>query len=258
MVALSKDAHVEIKTTSGALNRSTPPLNPLECQGSPTLSAHPLPSSNSSTPPLTSTKTSSPFLSSFSASLTPQFEANNKVYERKMLEKCRGYPLWVPECSQTLLVSKRKLGVDVGDVGLIENDGHFVFLFNILLPSDHSFHPDVMPEGYTPVQPLRPHDMMLTNPLATNTAMTSAGVRRLRLNDASTRDGQNFEIIAPQGVILALPDGMQSSDVQTVSIWIKYISSNIESWYRYVMVTLGYHVRNGDIRLVTGCDKSSS
>lgn len=36
------------------------------------------------------------------------------------------------------------------------------------------------------------------------------------------------------------------------------MARHIESWYEYVKVTLGYKANNGDIRLVTGCDKACS
>ncbi|KAF9048914.1 hypothetical protein BJ165DRAFT_1069438 [Panaeolus papilionaceus] len=209
------------------------------------------------TPPLTSTETSTLALSQANVDLTPKFEPSNKIYERNMLKKGRGYPLWVPECSQTLHIKKRKLGVEVGDVGLIDKDGYFVFLFNILLPANHPFHRRSMPEGYTPVQPLDPEDLMQTSVFGHHTALTSMSVRRHGSNPVSSSNEQNFEILSSEGVILTLPEGAQSSSIQTSSLWVNYMTRNLKGWYNYAKVTLGYEVNNGDIRLVTGCDKAS-
>ncbi|KAF9048908.1 hypothetical protein BJ165DRAFT_1463452 [Panaeolus papilionaceus] len=209
---------------------------------------------NLSSLPLTSTDIS--ILARSQANIAPKFEPSNKIYERHMLKKGRGYPLWVPECSQTLHIKKRKLGVEVGDVGLIDKDGCFVFLFNILRPANHPFHPTEMPEGYNSVQPLRSHDWLQTIPFGHHTALTSASVRRQEAGISGSSE-QIFEMPSAEAVILTLPDGVQFSSVQTTSLWGDYMASNLKSWYKYVKVTLGYEVNNGDIRLVTGCDKAS-
>ncbi|KAF9048901.1 hypothetical protein BJ165DRAFT_1609884 [Panaeolus papilionaceus] len=194
-------------------------------------------------------------LSQTSVYVTPRLKGNNRIYELNMLKKCRGYPLWVPECSQSLPIEKRRLGVDIGDVGLIDKDGCFVFLFNILLPIDHPFHPEVMPQGYTPVRH-RSHDLVVSRPLRNDTALTSMSVRRL-VGGCSSLE-QKFEIVSSEGAVLALPEGAQTYRIQNVSKWEIYMARHIESWYEYVKVTLGYKANNGDIRLVTGCDKACS
>jgi len=67
-----------------------------------------------------------------------------------------------------------------------------------------------------------------------------------------------FESSASEGAVLAMPKGAQAQDLANVSIFRRYLSLNKENWYRYVNVVRGREARNGDVRLVIGCDKASS
>lgn len=61
------------------------------------------------------------------------------VYARYLLSS-RGYPLWIPEPSHQLLLS-RPDGLRIGDVGVVvPEDGGFEVFFNICLPREHPFH----------------------------------------------------------------------------------------------------------------------
>jgi hypothetical protein len=55
-----------------------------------------------------------------------------------------------------------------------------------------------------------------------------------------------------------MPQGADAEDLANLSRFRKYISANAESWYRHVNNIRGREARNGDIRLVVGCDKASS
>lgn len=69
---------------------------------------------------------------------------------------------------------------------------------------------------------------------------------------------QVFELSAPEGAVLALPDGALSSDMENLWVWKMYMSTHIQSWYKYVNGQLGRGAQNGDIRLVIGVDKTNS
>lgn len=70
--------------------------------------------------------------------------------------------------------------------------------------------------------------------------------------------GTTFQSSASEGAILAMPQGAYSEDLANVSRFRQYLSANAESWYKYVNNVRGREARNGDVRLVVGCDKTSS
>lgn len=81
-----------------------------------------------------------------------------------------------------------------------------------------------------------------------------------RLFDSSfdRNPGLTFESTAAQGAVLTMPRGAHSEDLINIRRFRKYVSDNIENWYRYIVGVRGCEAKNGDIRLVTGCDKTSA
>ena len=55
---------------------------------------------------------------------------------------------------------------------------------------------------------------------------------------------------------MTMPFGATSENLGNVARFRKYMSSNIVHWYKFVNGVLGREVKNGDIRLVIGCDKT--
>jgi hypothetical protein len=70
--------------------------------------------------------------------------------------------------------------------------------------------------------------------------------------------GIEFTSAASEGAILTMPQGTHAEDLANVSRFRQYLSVNAKSWYRYVNNVRGREARNGDVRLVVGCDKASS
>ncbi|KAF9045009.1 hypothetical protein BJ165DRAFT_1540818 [Panaeolus papilionaceus] len=176
----------------------------------------------------------------------------NRIYERHMLTRVRGYPLWLPEGDLNAPVKKRRVGVSIGDVGMVASDGYFSYLFNILLPANDPLQPERLPEGYTPIKSLSSSAVSRVKKYKANSALTSLSVRKVPGTE------QKFELSSSEGAVLALPDGAQSYDLQEdVVSWTNYMRANLGQWYKYTIGTLGRNVRNGDIRLITGCDKTT-
>lgn len=68
-----------------------------------------------------------------------------------LLSKNRGYPLWIPSPSTSLPILNRKLGVSLGDVGVLTSEGGFDYLFNIFHDATHPINAVVgVPEGFVP------------------------------------------------------------------------------------------------------------
>lgn len=61
----------------------------------------------------------------------PAIPTDNEVYARLLLPKGNGFPIWNPEPDQNLPDEYRQNGIRIGDVGIINRDGRWDFLFNI-------------------------------------------------------------------------------------------------------------------------------
>jgi len=63
---------------------------------------------------------------------------------------------------------------------------------------------------------------------------------------------------ASEGAILTMPEGAVAFDLENVPAFRQYVAANVEKWYKYVNGVRGREAKNGDIRLVIGCDKTTS
>jgi len=64
-----------------------------------------------------------------------------------------------------------------------------------------------------------------------------------------------FEAFAREAAILIMPDGAVTYNLLNHQPIREYFAKNVDSWYNYAIHTRGRTVRNGDIRVVIGCDK---
>ena len=55
-----------------------------------------------------------------------------------------------------------------------------------------------------------------------------------------------------------MPDGAISQELENLPIFRDYVAANVERWYRYINGPRGREAKNGDVRLVVGCDKATS
>jgi hypothetical protein len=60
----------------------------------------------------------------------------SETYQRLLLPKGHGVPLYFPNLYDNLEAPCRDRGVSIGDVGIITDDGSFDFLFSVCLPCD--------------------------------------------------------------------------------------------------------------------------
>lgn len=67
-----------------------------------------------------------------------------------------------------------------------------------------------------------------------------------------------FETSAEEAAILAIPDGARAIDVENTRRFTAYAKANLENWYRYANGPRGREAQNGDLRLIIGCDKTTS
>ena len=67
-----------------------------------------------------------------------------------------------------------------------------------------------------------------------------------------------FESAASEGAVLTMPEGCHSQDLRYIAKFKEYMATYAESWYKFANTDLGLETRNGDLRLVIGCDKAPS
>jgi len=71
--------------------------------------------------------------------------------------------------------------------------------------------------------------------------------------------GLQFESLAPEGAVLAMPDATFQSDLNNLDRFYQHIGAHAESWYQYANGPgMGRRLDNGDLCLVIGCDKTIS
>jgi len=70
--------------------------------------------------------------------------------------------------------------------------------------------------------------------------------------------GLVFETSASEGAILIMPEGAVAHDLENIPAFRDYVAANVEKWYKFVNGVRRREAKNGDVRLVIGCDKTMS
>ncbi|KAF8157956.1 hypothetical protein B0H34DRAFT_436166 [Crassisporium funariophilum] len=187
----------------------------------------------------------------------PELQKSNIIYEGQLAVKGRGYPLWIPNPNKRLPMPYRRRGIGIGDVGIITAFGGFDFLFNICLPRDHPINPRTLPENFYPIDPpIEAIDIHGFSEYMPGSSIASASVSKLQSDRRVS--GLSFESSAQEGAILAMPEGANSEELENFGRFREYAAANVEHWYEFVNGPRGREAKNGDIRLVVGCDKSTA
>ena len=67
-----------------------------------------------------------------------------------------------------------------------------------------------------------------------------------------------FRCSNSEGAILTMPEGAFREDLRSTTLFRDFAAENAESWYQFVNGPCGWELGNGELRLVTGCDKTTS
>jgi hypothetical protein len=59
-------------------------------------------------------------------------------------------------------------------------------------------------------------------------------------------------------MVLTLPDGAIARNLRNVRRFKAYAAANLENWYQYINGAHGREAKNSELRLVIGCDKTTS
>ncbi|KAJ7663617.1 hypothetical protein B0H17DRAFT_991423, partial [Mycena rosella] len=176
--------------------------------------------------------------------------SDSQLYTRLLLPRGHGFPLFHPQPFDDLPLESRRIGTEIGHVGVITSDGSFDFLFNICRSADDPFNRFGVPEGFEQVN-LDPEDVASRAQYhrpGSDISNTKISKRRLDLDmgvDSNT-------------AVLLLPDGASRTDLRRKKRFRDYVLKHAQSWYAFVNGVLERMVDNGDLYLVTGIDKSAS
>ncbi|KAF8901521.1 hypothetical protein CPB84DRAFT_961631 [Gymnopilus junonius] len=177
-----------------------------------------------------------------------------EIYYRHIGAKGRGSPLWIPEPNKSLHIDYQRRGISIGDVGIITFDGGFDFLFNICLPKGHPVNPPNLPDIFTTVE-MSSRDIRQYTIFRGESYLSSASIKKsLQQGGVSSLI---FESSASEGAILAMPAGSNSAQLLNIGLFRKWVIAHAEDLYKYVNDTCGREAKNGDVRIVTGFDKTT-
>lgn len=132
--------------------------------------------------------------------------------------------------------------------------GGFHFLFNICYPKNHPINAGGVPDEFTPLS--RPIDLSF---VATSRELSAYSVTSYSVSKVIGAELE-FQVksTGDEGAILALPNGLISEDLIATQGFSDYISEHLISWYRYIMKDRQCPIGNGDMRLVTGFEKTNA
>ncbi|KAJ7183263.1 hypothetical protein C8R46DRAFT_512010, partial [Mycena filopes] len=177
----------------------------------------------------------------------------HQIYSSQLSEFRHGYALWCPEpCLYT--------EVKVGDIGYLR-DGAFHRLFNATLPAEHPdqtlgvpalFQPLILPTGSS-----FKLDKFL-DPGNIRSSSVSEYRYGVDINGVVLPGGAgvHFSCSRRQGALLHLSKPAIREEALAREAFETYILRNFPQWYDFANAVLFRGVKNGEIMLVTGCDKT--
>ncbi|KAF6750827.1 hypothetical protein DFP72DRAFT_909439 [Ephemerocybe angulata] len=179
--------------------------------------------------------------------------AGNIIYERQLLQKKHGFPLWIPHPNMRLPKSYTDKGVSVGDVGIVTPYGSFDYLFNVCLHAEHPNNAGPLPEGFVPLL-IQQKDISETPEHGPGSYLCSSSVTSTQDHASSL----SFHSVEGEGAVLTMPEGAIHEDVRNLSKFREYAAVHAQNWYKFTNGVCGREIENGELHLVTGCDKTTS
>ncbi|KAJ7913191.1 hypothetical protein B0H13DRAFT_507814 [Mycena leptocephala] len=182
--------------------------------------------------------------------------SESEIYCNQLLRRKRGFPLYVPGPQRNLPEEYQKTGVSIGDVGRITEEGIFDFFFNIYHPADHPINNNDVPENFAPLPRYASEDLF-DLPYRPGSHVSTSSVQRLDPDEFPGGDFA-FGCRAPQGAVLAFPQGAHLQKLVNLDLVREYAAAHAENWYKYINGPRGRGLANGSLYLVTGSEKASA
>jgi hypothetical protein len=195
--------------------------------------------------------------------------ASYDIYREQLASLYHGHALWQPDPAG--LYDR----VQVGDVGIVKQ-GHFLRMFNALVPHNDPAQVYGVPEGFVPLN-MGPFQNIRTLNLqqgdyCSNTVTVEHGVQSECVTEyypAQRRSYATDDLSGPGdasfrwrrnnkgGAFLSLPFSGVSEDAIRTKAFETYIRKHCDSWLEFAVLN-NLDARLEDIILVTGCDLIAS
>ncbi|KAJ7493175.1 hypothetical protein B0H11DRAFT_1717887 [Mycena galericulata] len=214
--------------------------------------------------------------------------ADSKLYAELLLPTGNGYALFRPNPLDDVPETDRKIGTQIGDVGVVTRDGSFDTIFNITRELNDPRNRFGVPAGYEQIT-LRPEldiaRQAHCHPPGSDISNTTVKKKRVDVDAGIAGNVQVYLSLLPiksllittyrflpldanavvevsmnskQTALLLLPEGASSLDLRGLQAFRDYALKHAESWYAFVNGDLGRMIGKGDLYLVTGATKSTS
>ncbi|KAJ7186014.1 hypothetical protein C8R46DRAFT_982798, partial [Mycena filopes] len=199
--------------------------------------------------------------------------SDSRLYTRLLLPKGHGYPLFHPQPFDDLPLQSRRVGTEIGDLGVVTSDGSFDVIFNICRAADDPLNRFGVPAGFEQLVRDAEDVAFRAQYHRPGSDVSSTDIKKRRLDlDATIEDNVGGARFLPlgagavvqisgvlkQAAVLLLPDGASRWDIRRVKRFRDYALKHAQSWYKFVNGSLERMVESGDLYLVTGIDKSTS
>ncbi|KAG6329619.1 hypothetical protein ID866_9470 [Astraeus odoratus] len=168
-----------------------------------------------------------------------------------------GYPLWHPEPDASLPTEYR-VGLQIGDVGVVHEDGSFKVFFNLCLPPDHPLHrARGVPHGFKQLVLTEQDVQEIPSIYPPGRIVASEDIR---LNASVSRGRQSFRFVsnAKEGAILVLPKGADGKDLLREAPFILEAERNAKAWYEFARRRLRCPIQSNSLYMITGLRSASS
>ncbi|KAH9482338.1 hypothetical protein JR316_0004436 [Psilocybe cubensis] len=170
-----------------------------------------------------------------------------------------GFSFW-PGSNAILPEPYTQRTIEIGDVGYIDPEGNFNFVFNLFLPADDPLNQlwqDELPQGYIPLDPPCESEISrIPGYYPPGSVIVTKGVDVDRLGETPLH--LKFTSSEPEAAVLVLPDGARREDLATSRVQA-YLKKHAENWIRFFSGANSPHaIPNGGIYVITGFDKTAS
>ncbi|KIK65220.1 hypothetical protein GYMLUDRAFT_386797 [Collybiopsis luxurians FD-317 M1] len=190
-----------------------------------------------------------------------------EAYARFMLPQKRGYPLWKPKPQGGNLPSiYKQKGVNIGDIGILNEFGGFSYLFNACHPANHELNLGRVPDDFEQLLDINYDDIEESEEFELGSYVTSqpSSIRKVKIPSEchipsvpeDFGSGQIFMTSISEGALLILPEGGRRQDHMQYTNFYKYAAKCARSWYNHVNGPLARGAHNGALYLITGFDKA--
>ncbi|KAJ3724081.1 hypothetical protein EV361DRAFT_224778 [Lentinula raphanica] len=206
------------------------------------------------------------------AGSTPFVESD--VYAQLLLPCRQGYPLWEPKTyNEHLPEVYKKVGVHLGDVGLLTRLGGFDYLFNVCHEADHELNRGRVPVDFIPIsnyiadRDINQHEF----PIGSHFLSDATQIRRHKIQienihhgpmnqfEFDLRDkfggGRAYSSTTSEGALLILPEGARRLDYLHSKPLLDYALDHAASWFTHASEALG-RITENRLYVITGVHKA--